>query len=50
MVPNECQALREFGIRHDAFLSKIREKTNGYLTNWRHPIRHITIVFYPELA
>ena len=25
--------LREFGIRYNAFLSKIRKNTTGYLTN-----------------
>ena len=48
--PSQCQTLRKFGIRCDAFFSKIRKNTTGYLTNQRHAIVDITIEFYPELV
>jgi len=49
-VPSEYQTLREFGIRYDAFLSKIRSKTNSYLANQHYEIVDIANSSYPELA
>ena len=34
VIPNSY-IIRELGIRYDVFLSKIRQNTNGYLTNYR---------------
>ena len=50
MVPSEYQTLREFEISYDAFLGKIREKTNGRLANYRYAIVDIANISYLELA